>query len=378
MVRGYLQDNHSLPKADPKAPFEGATTFGNPGIYHNVRKIDVASLYPSIMMEYQIRDDYKDPKQNLTKVIEYFLTERLKNKASANETGEKYYRDMEQSQKIGINSIYGFLGATGLLFNSPENAALVTRKGREILGQAMDWAEEKGYVMPNGDTDSISYAKPDGSLISDEQFRLDLEEINSMCGERILWEDDGSYDSFVVVKAKNYILRNDGKVKYKGSGLTSSKTEKGLVKMMEEIGVCLLDEDFDGVQQIYKSYIIEANNVTDMSRWVSKKTITEKVLNPARTQEQKLFDAIQSIEYSEGDKVLTYFKEDDTIGLLEFWNNDESKAKLTGRVRKTLEIFKTVLNMDDFEKYHLKTKRKELCELLGIEYTKPTPKKRKK
>jgi len=376
LVRGYLQDGHSLPKASEKAPFEGATTFGNPGIYHNVRKIDVASLYPSIILEYKIRDPRKDPKDYITKMVEYFVTERLRNKKLANETGDPHYRDLEQSQKIGINSIYGFLGAQGLLFNNPENAALVTRKGREILAQAMEWARDRDYVMPNGDTDSISYAKSDNTPISDEQFEIDLDDINSMCGEKIIWEDDGSYESFVVIKAKNYILRNEGKIKYKGSGLTSSKTEKGLREMIERVGVELLDENYPEINEIYKQYIIEANNVEDMSRWVSKKTITEAVLNPERTQEQKLFDAIQGTEYSEGDKILTFFKEDDTMGLLADWSNNESKAKLTGRVRKTLEIFKTVLNMDDFEKYHLKTKRPQLCELLGIEYVKPTRKKK--
>ena len=38
-----------------------------------------------------------------------------------------------QSQKIVINSAYGLLGAQGLNFNSPDNAALVTKGGREIL-----------------------------------------------------------------------------------------------------------------------------------------------------------------------------------------------------------------------------------------------------
>ena len=115
---------------------------------------------------------------------------------------------------------------SGLLFNSPENAALVTRKGREILQTAIDWAEEKGYTIPNVDTDSISYVKPDNSPISDEQFRFDLDEINSLYPEKIIWEDDGGYDAFVVVKAKNYIMKNGDKVKFKGSGLTDQKKEK--------------------------------------------------------------------------------------------------------------------------------------------------------
>ena len=43
---------------------------------------------------------------------------------------------------------------------------------------------------------------------------------------------------------------------------------------------------------IINEYIKEIFNVTDISRWCSRKTITENVLNPERTNEQKILDAI--------------------------------------------------------------------------------------
>ena len=58
---------------------------------------------------------------------------------------DKYHDDMQASYKIMINSMYGFLGTAGLLFNSPKNAAFVTRKGREILSQAIKWASGLTY-----------------------------------------------------------------------------------------------------------------------------------------------------------------------------------------------------------------------------------------
>ena len=51
MVRAYLQDKHSIPAMTPAEPYEGAISIGSPGIYSNVFKVDVASLYPSLLLQ---------------------------------------------------------------------------------------------------------------------------------------------------------------------------------------------------------------------------------------------------------------------------------------------------------------------------------------
>ncbi len=145
MVRSYLQEGHSLPKADVAVDFEGAISYGPPGIYRNMLKLDVASLYPSIIREHQIYNKNKDPLGNFLKLVEYFTLERLKNKKLASDTGNKYYTDLSESQKILINSMYGFLSTSGLLFNSPVHAAEVTEKGRNILNKAIQWATGKTF-----------------------------------------------------------------------------------------------------------------------------------------------------------------------------------------------------------------------------------------
>lgn len=145
LVRSYLQNKHSIPKADESVEFEGAISHGIPGVHKNVLSFDVASLYPSVMLEYKIYPKHKDPQQHVLKVLDYFTNERLKNKKLAKETNDKYYKDLEQSQKVGINSMYGFLGSSGLNFNYPHGASEVTRRGREVLGTAIKWATGKTY-----------------------------------------------------------------------------------------------------------------------------------------------------------------------------------------------------------------------------------------
>jgi len=143
MVRSYLQQKHSIPKPSEAVPFEGAYSFGIPGIYRNVAKIDVKSEYPSCILQYEIYDREKDPEANFYKMVDFFTQERFRNKAMFKETGDRYYYDMEQTQKVAINSSYGLLGATGLAYNSPKNAALVTEKGRETIATATLWASGK-------------------------------------------------------------------------------------------------------------------------------------------------------------------------------------------------------------------------------------------
>lgn len=145
MVRSYLQDGFSIPKSDEEIKYEGAISIGVPAIYKNVLSFDVASLYPSIMLQYKVENREKDPEGNLLKILEILTEERLRNKKLANETGDKYWKDLEQSRKVFINSMYGQYGAGGLNFNYPSGAAFITMKGREILDTAIQFMTGKNY-----------------------------------------------------------------------------------------------------------------------------------------------------------------------------------------------------------------------------------------
>lgn len=143
MVRSYLQMNHSVSKADDAHHFEGALSLGIPGQYKNCVRWDAASLYPSIMRQHKIYAKHKDIKKHFIEITNYFALERLKNKKLAKETGLQYYKDLESSQKVGANSLYGFLGAPGLNYNYPEGAARVTTEGRNLLKRMIYWASQK-------------------------------------------------------------------------------------------------------------------------------------------------------------------------------------------------------------------------------------------
>ena len=203
------------------------------------------------------------------------------------------------------------------------------------------------------------------------------------------WEDDGQFDKVLVVKAKNYVLVEGDKVKVKGSSLTDSKKEPALLELLNKLITDLLDHKGANVKDLYERYIKEANQMEDDTRWATKKSIKDKVLNPQRTNEQKVLDAVKHLNPREGDKFYVYTaidgeKQDVKKGepvfnkkgepkmvknsilkVVEEFANDEDTEHYTKRVYMTLDILKNVVDMEQIIKYHLKGNSGKLEELLA-------------
>lgn len=422
MIRSYLQDGYSQPRTSQSVEFEGAISMGVPGIYEHVKKADVASLYPSIMLEHNIHDPKKDPENHMIQMLKYFREERLANKKKAKETGEKYYDDMQNAQKICINSLYGFLGAGFLLYNFPAGAAEVTRQGRKVLLKGVEWAtghtlervvkditnegkeneeisyewvlgsrvcEGLGYTIVNVDTDSFSITN--GNLINEDEFFKELKELNSLYPDLIKWEPDGIYEKVIVIRAKNYILLRDGKIKIKGSAITDQKKEPALAEMLERMVSALLEDEKTALPILYKSYIKEAMNIKDIKRWCVKKTITKSVLKPARLTERKILNAMEEIidldiqsQFQEGDKIWLYNAiigqiQDEAKGKKIFYKDGRPKMidncilrdyrvfdgeydniHYVNRVHDTVNILSNVLDMTQFIDYSKKSNLNQL------------------
>lgn len=147
LVRAYLQDGYSIPKSSEHQAYEGAISFGIPGIYRKCWKVDVVGMYPSIILANKLYDKHKDTKGYFLQLIQFFFTERVKNKKLFSQTQKKKYDDLQQMQKILVNSGYGFLGGTGLNFNSPAIAAFITSEGRSIISKAIKWASNEDVTF---------------------------------------------------------------------------------------------------------------------------------------------------------------------------------------------------------------------------------------
>ena len=246
------------------------------------------------------------------------------------------------------------------------------------------------FTIAGLDTDSIAFCKPDNSPFSEVEQQELLAELNSNFPEKIKWAHDGLFERFCVLKSKNYITHNkwsfkkgvyalDPKSAYKkkGSSLKSSKLEPRVKDFMSEIIKALIDNQTDQLLSIYQSFIKEIHVLQDIKPWAKKATITEAVLNPGRSNEENVLQAIEGLVGTQmGDKVYLYYSDElvedsDSmfkLKLIENWSNDHNPKLLCKRLYNTLEIFKNVIDITQFPKYHLKGKkvREELRQLLEM------------
>jgi DNA polymerase, archaea type len=196
------------PDADEPLKYEGGKVdLLAPGLHRNVAKIDVSSLYPSVMLRYGVCSK-KDPDHRFLGVMAYMTQERLKLKEQAKQ-GDKAASFQEKSLKILINGSYGFLGTGGYTFNDFEAAALVTAYGRKILNLMMAVVSSCGATVIEVDTDGIFFSHDEPKAVYDlvqdalpEGINIELELEN--CG-------------LYAPKAKSYVIVHpNGKTTVKG------------------------------------------------------------------------------------------------------------------------------------------------------------------
>src|ERR1700722_17701749 len=193
------------------------------------------------------------------------------------------------------------------------------------------------------DTDSIFFKKPDESFFTKEERVKLLQELNNLMPEKIRWEINDYFSTIITLAAKNYVMvTEDGKIKYKGSALKSSKPEPALKEFIYKIINEILNET-NKFQEVYQSYIYEILAIKDIKRWASKKTLTATTYESERANETKIIDAIKGTEYKEGDKVFTYFDNEGNLKLVENYNNDHDIHRLLKKLHATSKVFDSVI-----------------------------------
>lgn len=222
------------------------------------------------------------------------------------------------------------------------------------------------FQLVNYDTDSVTICNKDCSPFSEEQKIGLIIELNSLFDENIVWEDDGSYETIVVIRAKNYILQQNGKIKTKGSGLlasTKSSALKEFINKVVEIMVIIEDKDemYNSLQSTYSKYVDEILNIQDIKRWSARKTLSSTMQESERLNETKVMDALKGSTYVEGDRMYMFYLPDDSLCLAENFKGEYNKARLLKNLYDTISIFDTVLPVKTlFPNYSLKRNQKLL------------------
>jgi len=180
-----------------------------PGIHFDVVVMDFASLYPSIIKEYNLSYEtvlcpHKDDEDNLVKgtpyhicthkmgifayVVGFFRDIRVKyfkpksSDKNLTEKQQSYNLTIQQALKVFINGSYGVFGSQNFpLFCLPV-AESTTGIGQYSIKQTINKAEQLGVQVLYGDTDSVFLKNPSKiqmkeiSEWSKKELDLDLEE----------------------------------------------------------------------------------------------------------------------------------------------------------------------------------------------------------
>lgn len=204
------------------------------------------------------------------------------------------------------------------------------------------------------DTDSLFFTKPNNEEFTIEEAEKLRKKLNSLCPEMIEWDENGYFKTQICLKAKNYVLYDGKKIKYKGSALKSSQLEIALREFLEKIIDAIIFEKYN-YKEIYDTYVREILEMNDIKRWASKKTISEKTLQSERTNEARIRQAIEGTEYKEGDKVWVYFMEDGNLNIVERFDGNYDKKVMLKKLYNTAKRFEPIMDISQhFLNYSLK------------------------
>src|SRR5438876_551742 len=234
-LREYFRQRHSIPELPMVRAFEGGyTDIFFTGVARNVWHCDIASLYPSVMLQFDCfpaTDQLQIFRHLLTDLRTFRLEAKAKMRAEKDPAKQHHLQALQNTFKILLNSFYGYLGFAQGHFADFDAAARVTQIGRDLLKKMIEWLNARGAQVIEVDTDGIYFVPPENTDIDDLQKNL----ANELPPE-IDVEIDEQFHAMFSYKAKNYaLLTKDGDVIIKGGALKSRGLEKFQRVFLEEM-----------------------------------------------------------------------------------------------------------------------------------------------
>jgi len=254
-VREYLRRRHALPRSEwGSQSMGGYTDIFLSGVMGPIVYADVESLYPSIMLNYDVQPS-GDEIDLFPQLLERLTDLRLETKQDMRDAEDEEIRSeldaRQSSYKVLINSFYGVLGFSLSVFNDFEEADRVARTGQEILQQLIDEIRERGGTVIEVDTDGVLFVPPDG--VRGEQAEVDFTVgLTEAMPEGIRVGFDGRFQKMLSYKKKNYaLLTYEDELKFKGSSLISRSNEPFGRDFVRRAIRRLLGHDVEGLHDLY-------------------------------------------------------------------------------------------------------------------------------
>lgn len=339
----YIRANHSIPLADGQGDgFRGGDVqCFETGLLKNVHKVDVSSLYPSIIRKFEVKSPLDILDIGYNKLCNVF-DKRIEFKKKA--YTDPSYTPLEQSLKYVINPYFGYLSNGWSMFNYVEGGKFICEKGREYINQILDITRREGGTPIELDTDGLLY-----------QGASNLYEIiNDEVDEGIDVDYEGSWEKMICYKKKNYVLKNPyEKIKFKGVFFKNSKHYPLKQNFLNEIVDCFLDEKciLPVLQKYYTK--IQLGNVTPeeiMERYNAKNNKADYLEKQNGKNNHPLlpyeYMIKNNIPIKIGESIMLYQRNDggkkyECAGAIDRWDGKFAKGYYMKAIFKKIEdIFK--------------------------------------
>jgi DNA polymerase elongation subunit (family B) len=273
-LREYFRQRHSIPELPMPRAFEGGyTDIFFTGVAHNVWHCDIASLYPSVMLQFECfpaTDQLQIFRHLLTDLRTFRLDAKAQMRAGKDPARQHHLQALQNTFKILLNSFYGYLGFAQGHFADFDAAARVTQIGRDLLRKMIDWLNTHGAHVIEVDTDGIYFVPPaiagggdpdnggrghakdqPGSTPPATTIERLQEGLAEILPPGIDVEIDEQFDAMFSYKAKNYaLLTKDGDVIIKGGALKSRGLEKYQRVFLEEMIKLIMEEKPEVIPQL--------------------------------------------------------------------------------------------------------------------------------
>jgi DNA polymerase elongation subunit (family B) len=336
----YIAEKQSIPVCpQDRTDYQGGwVECRKTGVFRDILKADVSSLYPTIMLTVPGSTPGSDEigafRDILRSLTERRLAAKARAKSTTGETEKTYFTGIEKTYKILINSFYGYL-ACGMNFSDFEAASVVTQTGREIVCQMGNQLEAYGAELIEIDTDGIYFVKPDGFEPEWIQSILDLP-------EGVIVDIDTGYQAMVSVKAKNYVLqKTSGEKKFHGNSLRSRRDEGFGKEFITQVVDVLLDSHPEFIAAIYVGMMDKILQGKMSGESLAKRErITDKVMES--DLKRRIREAMTEND-AEGDYIHLYKKEDGSLAQVADYIGDYDRYHYWGRLHKFAQRLEPII-----------------------------------
>ena len=302
------------PKGGAEKTFEGAFVLPpEKGLHEDVIALDFSSMYPTIMISFNVSPDTyvgskaeenevyiapevghafrKAPDGFFKRIMSDLIARRKAIKTEMKKYDKKsdeyrLFDIQQQSIKILTNSFYGYTGWSAAKFYKRECAEATTAWGRYFIKRAVKMAEELGFKVIYGDTDSI-FVKLPSELELEVDRKTEIlkkaREVSERISEELPLElelQDFYKAIFFTGKKKRYAALTDkGEIVVRGLEVRRGDwCELAKEVQTEVIQLILLEKDPEKAMRYVKSIIhyLKGGEIP-FDKLIIHKTLTRKI-----------------------------------------------------------------------------------------------------